>query len=237
MSGYAGCADKLYVWFDTEYSDLELETASLLQVSALITDSSLRRVLPQAQDVRLAIRLSDGVVLSPWVEQNLSDLVKACRSTESVSVAEADARLAGYVDAAAGLPAERESGASCSSSGASCSSNQRPVLAGNSVHTDWWLARRFLPLFSSRLHYRHLDVTALKLEWQRLHPDVESEASCLSFEKENPENIRRYFPEASLSASSLRHDAYYDVQASIAELAFYRRFLLIDINLRFREGI
>jgi oligoribonuclease (3'-5' exoribonuclease) len=132
-----------------------------------------------------------------------------------------------------------KSEASCSSSEASCLSNQRPVLAGNSVHTDWWLARRFLPLFSSRLHYRHLDVTALKLEWQRLHPDVESgascssiEASCLSFEKENPEIIRRYFPEAVLSGAGSRHDAYYDVQASIAELAFYRRFLLINNNLR-----
>jgi oligoribonuclease (3'-5' exoribonuclease) len=230
MSEHPGGADKLYVWFDTEYSSLEIETASLLQVSALITDSSLRRVLPQEQDVRLAILLPDGVVLSPWVEQNLSGLVKACRSPGSVSVAEADARLASYVDAAAGLPAKREIEDSCLPSEASCSSNQRPVLAGNSVHTDWWLARRFLPLFSSRLHYRHLDVTALKLEWQRLRFDAESEASCSSFEKEDPDNIRRYFPEAALSVSDSRHDAYYDVQASIAELAFYRRFLL-------REGL
>jgi oligoribonuclease (3'-5' exoribonuclease) len=37
--------------------------------------------------------------------------------------------------------------------------------------------------------------------------------------------IRRYFPEAVLPDSFSRHDAYYDVQASIAELAFYRRHL------------
>lgn len=205
MSERPDNTDKFYVWFDTEYSDLGLETAWLLQVSALITDASLKRVLPQEQDVRLAIRLPDEAVLSPWVEQNLPDLVKACRSPGAVSVDEADARLADYVDAAAGFPAERE--------------NQRPVLAGNSVHADWWLVRRFLPRFLSRLHYRHLDVTAFKLEWQRLHPGVE-------FEKENPEIIHRHFPEAVLSASGSRHDAYYDVQASIAELAFYRRFLL-----------
>jgi oligoribonuclease len=209
MSERPDNTDKFYVWFDTEYSDLELQTAWLLQVSALITDASLRRVLPQEQDVRLVVRLPDQAVPSLWVEQNLPDLVKACRSSEAVSVEEADARLADYVDAAAGLPAEREM--------------QRPVLAGNSVHADWWLMRRFLPRFLSRLHYRHLDVTAFKLEWQRLHPDVE-------FEKENPEIIRRYFPEAIMSESGSRHDAYYDVQASIAELAFYRRFL-------FREGI
>jgi len=209
MSERPDNADKFYVWFDTEYSDLELETASLLQVAALITDSSMKRVLPPEQDVRLTIRLPDAAALSPWVEQNLPDLVKACRSPEAVSIEEADMRLAGYVDAVVGLPAVRE--------------NQRPVMAGNSLHADWWLARRFLPRFLGRLHYRHLDVTALKLEWMRLHPGVE-------FEKENPEIIRWYFPEAVLPVSGSRHDAYYDVHASIAELAYYRRFL-------FREEI
>lgn len=197
-------SDQFYVWFDTEYSTLELETALLLQVAALITDSSLKRVLPPEQDVRLTIRVPAGETLSPWVEQHLPDLGKTCRSSEAVEREVADDRLAAYVDAVVGLPAERE--------------NQRPVLAGNSIHADWYLTRRFLPRFLSRLHYRHLDVTAFKLEWNHLHPDQE-------FEKENPEFINRYFPEAVLPASGSRHDAYYDLQASIAELAFYRRFL------------
>ena len=204
MVGQPEDAGKFYVWFDTEYSSLELETAVLLQVAALITDTSLRRVLPQEHDVRLVIRLPEGKKLSGWVERNLPDLVRACRSDEAVGVAEADNRLAAYVDAVVGLPADRE--------------DDRPVLAGNSVHADWWLIRRFLPRFLSRLHYRQLDVTAFKLEWKRLHPDAE-------FDKENPEIIRGCFPEADLLTSASRHDAYYDVQASIAELAFYRRHL------------
>lgn len=209
MTAKKDMVDSFYVWFDTEYSDLDLDTARLLQVAALITDRSLKRVLPQADDVRLTIKLPDDAVLSPWVEQNLPELVKACRSAEAVDIGEADRCLAHYVDAVAGLPAEQE--------------NQRPVLAGNSVHEDWGLARRFLPRFIRRLHYRHLDVTAFKLEWERLHPDDK-------FEKENPETILQYFPEAALPGSGRRHDAYYDVHASIAELAFYRRFL-------FHEGI
>lgn len=198
-------ADQFYVWFDTEYSTLELETAFLLQVAALITDTSLRRILPPEQDVRLTIRIPEGKSISPWVEQNLSDLVRACRSSEAVDGAVADEHLAAYVDAVAGLPAEKE--------------NQRPVLAGNSVHADWWLVRRFLPRFLSRLHYRHLDVTAFKLEWLRLRPETE-------FEKDTPGIINEYFSEAVLPGSGGRHDAYYDLQASIAELAFYRRHLL-----------
>lgn len=194
----------LYVWFDTEYSTLELDKAGLLQVAALITDASLQRVLPPERDVRLPIRLREGETLSPWVEENLPELVQACRSPEAVDLLAADTSLAAYVDTAAGPPAERE--------------DQRPVLAGNSIHEDWWLVRRFLPRFLNRLHYRHLDVTAFKLEWKQIRPAAE-------FDKENPEMIRRYFPEAVLPVAGKRHDAYYDLQASIAELAFYRRNL------------
>lgn len=197
-------AHKFYVWFDAEYTTLKHETAWLLQAAALITDTSLRRVLPEEHDVRLTIRLPEDKTVSPWVEQNLPDLVRACRSARAVDIAEADERLAAYVDAVAGLPAELQ--------------KLRPVLAGNSVHEDWWLICRFLPRFLSRLNYRHLDVTTLKLEWQLLETDK-------VFDKGNPEIIRQYFLDAVLAASGGRHDAYYDLQASIAELAFYRRHL------------
>jgi oligoribonuclease len=196
---------RFYIWFDTEYSDLDLEHAHLLQVAALITDASLRRVVPAERDVVLPIRLPEGKKPSPWVEQNLPDLVEACCSESAFDLAEADKRLADYVDAVAGPPAPRES--------------DRPLLAGNSIHADWWLVYRFLPRFRCRLHYRHLDVTTLKMEWQRINPDIQ-------FEKENPEVIRDHFAEAVLPAAQTRHDAYYDVQASIAELAFYRRHFL-----------
>src|SRR4030067_978413 len=105
MKGTASKAQergKFLVWFDTEYSGLDLEKASLLQVSALITDMSLRRVLPQEMDIRIAIRLTDDVALGPWVEQNLPDLVSSCRSPSAMECDEADRRLADYIDAAAG---------------------------------------------------------------------------------------------------------------------------------------
>ena len=192
------------VWFDTEYSGLDLGEAHLLQVAALITDRSLHRVCPSETDIRVAIRLPSEAVVSPWVEENLPELVAACRSPLAVDLTDADRLLAAYVDATLGPPSERE--------------NRRPILAGNTVHADWWLAQKYLPQFIKRLHYRHLDVTALKLEWQERHPDLE-------FEKENPDNVKRYFPQALLNATDTRHDAYYDIQASIAELAFYRRHL------------
>jgi oligoribonuclease len=207
MAGQAKKAHGFYVWFDTEDSTTDLEKAALLQGAVMVTDSSLRRVLPRERDVKLAVRTSGDASLSPWVEQNLPDLVKACRSEAAVDVDEADERIAAYVDIAIGKPAERE--------------DQRPVLAGNSVHFDWWLARRFLPRFVGRLHYRHLDVSAFKHEWQRLHPKKK-------FDKEDPNTIATYFPEAFLVESGTRHDAYYDIQASVAELGFYRRYLFTE---------
>ncbi len=193
-----------YVWFDTEYSDLDLESAVILQVAAIITDTSLRRVLPRERDVSLAIRLPHGVPVSGWVEQNLPDLVKTCQSPAAADVGEADTLLSAYLDAVQGAPKDRK--------------GEGAALAGNSIHADWLLARRFLPRFVSRLNYRLLDVTAFKLEWKRLHPDTE-------FQKENREMIRAYFPEATLTVGG-RHDAHYDVEASIAEMGFYRKHLL-----------
>lgn len=190
-----------YVWFDMEYSTLDLESARLLQVAALITDFDLRRVVPPDKDISVAIRLSAGDDISPWVRENLPGLVKKCLSPEAVDLATADDMLAAYVDSIMGDSAGRE--------------NERPVLAGNSVHADWWLAQRYLPRFTSRLNYRHLDVTAFKLEWKRLNPGQE-------IDKDEKEFIMRYFPEAHLPGSGGHHDAYFDVQASIAELAFYR---------------
>jgi oligoribonuclease len=197
--------DPLYVWFDTEYSDLDLEAAALMQVAAIITDSAFRRVLPAAGDVCLAVRLPDGAPLSQFVEEYFERLIAVCRSPAAASLEEADERLWAYVGEA--LKASGRAG------------DARPILAGNSVHADWRLACRFLPRFAGRLHYRHLDVTAFKLEWKLRHPEEE-------FVKEDAGAIRACFPEAILLDDAGRHDAYYDVQASIAEMTFYRARLL-----------
>ena len=93
----------------------------------------------------------------------------------------------------------------------------QPVLAGNSVHNDWFLMRRFLPLFGSRLHYRLLDVSTIKIQWMDW-------AGQEAFDKENTNLLNRYYPGEPLDAANA-HDALFDIKASIAELAFYRAHL------------
>ena len=190
-----------YVWFDAEFTSLELETARLLQVAVIVTDNQLNRLHPESADLNLCIRLEEGDVVSPWVEENLSDLVRRCRSTEAVSVEEADRRIAAMLDQYCGTPCEEMA--------------DRPVLAGNSVHNDWFLMRRFLPEFRSRLHYRLLDVSTLKIQWMDCTDNE-------PFDKENIDLLNQYYLGGGGIDTANAHDALFDIKASIAELAFYR---------------
>lgn len=201
MSGQPSTA---YVWFDTEFTSLDLGEALPLQVAALLTDNDLRRLTPAEEDINLVIRLPEDAAVSPWVEKNLPDLVKKCRSRSAVTAEEADRQLTAFADRWCGTPIKTV--------------QKRPVLAGNSVHSDWMIARRFFPNFISRLHYRLLDVSALKIQWFDL-------AGGPEFKKDNAENVKRYFPGADLRRLR-QHDAAYDIAASVAELAFYREHLL-----------
>lgn len=196
-----------YVWFDTEFTSLELDEAHLLQVAVMLTDRNLRRITPPEEDVNFYIRLPDGIPVSPWVETHLPELVKKCRSHAAVSLTEADGKLTAFLDRWCGTPNKTV--------------QKRPLMAGNSVHTDWVLARKFLPVFASRLHYRLLDVSALKIQWLDLTEERE-------FEKDDPKTVKKYFPEADLRRLR-QHDAYYDIVASAAELAYYRTHMNLTV--------
>jgi len=201
----------VYVWFDTEFTSLDLESAHLLQVAMVVTDGELRRRGPPESDVVTAVRLPAAAPVSPWVQQHGGALLAAARADTAPTPATVDDLLCRRLDELAG-PASADPAA-------------RPILAGNSLHNDWWLARRRLPRFAARLHYRHLDVTAYKLEWlRRGEPE---------FDKGNAARILEFFPDAGPAvAAHARHDAHYDTLASIAELAFYRHTLLTPRRTR-----
>ena len=81
---------RYYVWFDSEFSSLDMERSRLLQVAMVVTDHSLQRVAGSDKDVNLCIELPEGERCDPWVEENLAALLAKCRSTDAVSVEEAD---------------------------------------------------------------------------------------------------------------------------------------------------
>ena len=195
-----------YVWFDAEFSSLELEEAVLLQVAAVATDAQLRPLASDLGPLEMAIQLDSSVVVSPWVKEHLSGLIARCGEANAVSLSEADERLSVWLEAHFGMISE--------------SIHERPLLAGNSVHNDWLMVRRHLPKFHGGLHYRLLDVSSFKTVW-------ESWGDTSSFNKERLDELNRYLPGGGLNRLA-PHDALFDIQASIAELAYYREKLGFD---------
>jgi len=196
-------ASTAYVWFDTEFTSLDLDDAQLLQVSVMLTDKDLKRLTPPEEDLNIYVRAGENVPLSAWVEKNLPELVKKCRSRNAVPVEEIDEKLTAFIDRWCGTPTK--------------TIQKRPLMAGNSVHNDWILSRKFFPVFTSRLHYRLLDVSSLKIQWFDLTDGKE-------FDKNDAQLVKEYFPEADLRRLR-QHDAYYDIVASAAELAYYRQHM------------
>jgi oligoribonuclease len=193
-----------YLWLDAEFSSLDLETAEILQISLLATDADLNRLAPPEQDVNLFIKRTDDRGISPWVKENIPHIVKGCLGPDAVGLSDAEVRLCSYIDRVMG-PIKEQPG-------------DRPLIAGNSVHNDWHLLRRLMPGILNRAHYRLLDVSTLKTQWTDFWGrDVPP--------KEDPAFIRAHFPEARLDPGMEQHDAYFDIQASIAELAYYRKHL------------
>lgn len=205
----------MYCWFDTEYTSLDIERAELLQVALVATDHDLVPLVPKGavavpDAIRTPVGLSACLRLPPgyepngWAREHLAPVLEGCAQS-TLTPAEVDVWLAAWIDALVGRPAK--------------SVLDRPVLAGSSLHHDWFLARRDLPLFIARLSYRHLDVTALKLEvrnhfFRSAPPELD---------KADAAAVRRHFPQ--LAGVAGRHDAHYDAQASVAELALYRAAL------------
>ena len=193
-----------YVWFDTEFTSLDLDEALLLQVSVMLTDKDLKRITPLEEDLNLYIRLPEDAKISAWVQKNIPELIKKCRSDSAVPVEEVDSVLTAYIDRWCGTPTK--------------TIQKRPLMAGNSVYNDWILSKKYFPVFTDRLHYRLLDISALKIQWFDLVGGEE-------FKKDDPKTLKKHFPEADLSRLC-QHDAYYDIIASAAELAYYREHML-----------
>lgn len=191
-----------YLWLDTEFTSLDFEAASLLEVAVVITNNKLELISPEV--FHYYVKLEDSARISPWVREHLATTINKCLSPSALPITAIDQALASYIERWLGPPATEVA--------------SRPVLAGNSLQSDWLLARRFLPSLLGRIHYRFLDVTALKLQWFDYFGGPE-------FDKENRGLVQQFLPIATISPEMKEHDALFDVWASIAELNYYRQGL------------
>ncbi len=174
------------IWIDLEMTGLDLSKERIIEIATIVTDSDLNTV---AEGPVFAIHQSDDLLaaMDSWNSEHhtnsgLVERVKNSRVSEAQAQEETLAFLQQHV-----------------ASGAS-------PMCGNSICTDRRFLYRYMPKLESYFHYRHLDVTTLKILAQRWAPDVANQA-----EKES------------------RHIALDDIRDSIAELRYYREhFLRLD---------
>lgn len=180
-----GTANDRLVWIDCEMTGLDLERDELVEVAVYVTDFELE-VLDEGLD--LVIRCSDEALAQ------MSDFVREMHTTSGllaeiphgISLKEAEEQVLAYVKRH--VPAARTA-----------------PLAGNTIGTDRAFLSRDMPELDAHLHYRSVDVSAIK------------------------ELSRRWYPRAYFNAPEKHggHRASADILESIRELRYYRRTVFV----------
>lgn len=171
------------VWIDLEMTGLDPDSDLILEIATVVTDKHL---VVLAEGPMLAIHQPDEVLdgMDEWNtrQHTSSGLVERVRES-SVTAAEAEKQtldfLRDYVDP-----------------------NVSP-MCGNSICQDRRFLVRLMPELAAYFHYRHLDVSTLKILAQLWVPSVGGK-----FEKTST------------------HLALADIHDSIRELRYYREHLI-----------
>ena len=167
------------IWIDLEMTGLSPEADRIIEIATLVTDSALNIL---AEGPVLAVHQSDRLLngMDEWNtrQHGGSGLVARVRASQT---GEAEAEAATLAFLAGWVP-----------EGAS-------PMCGNSICQDRRFLARYMPTLERYFHYRHLDVSTLKVLAQRWAPAV-----AAGFTKQSS------------------HLALDDIRNSVAELRHYR---------------
>ena len=167
------------IWIDLEMTGLSPEADRIIEIATLVTDSALNIL---AEGPVLAVHQSDRLLngMDEWNtrQHGGSGLVARVRASQT---GEAEAEAATLAFLAEWVP-----------EGAS-------PMCGNSICQDRRFLARYMPALERYFHYRHLDVSTLKVLAQRWAPAV-----AAGFTKQSS------------------HLALDDIRDSVAELRHYR---------------
>lgn len=145
------------IWIDLEMTGLDPEQDAILEIAAIVTDSSLSVV---DEGLSIAVYQSEEV-LSQMDEWNLnqhtaSGLLERVRASEC-SLEEAEAVTFDLVSRHA--------------------KRGESPLCGNSVWQDRRFLKRYMPTLEGYFHYRNIDVSSIKELVRRWAPKIYEELS------------------------------------------------------------
>lgn len=175
MNG-VGQSDNLCVWIDCEMTGLDVFSDRLLEICVLVTDRNFNVI---AESEQYVIHQPDAILeqMDEWNQkQHRQSGLYSLVQQSSDTVEQVDKLLSQWVLKYVTL--------------------KTAPLCGNSIHQDRMFIKRYLPMFESVLHYRHIDVSTLK--------ELYRDKLAQPYEK-----------------SSLAHRARSDIYESIEELNFY----------------
>jgi oligoribonuclease len=169
--------EKRFVWMDLEMSGLDPETDVILEIATIITNENLDIIATGPELViKREAKLFDSMDDWNQKQHTKSGLWKKVLNSQT-SNEEAEAQTLAFIKE-------------------NC--KKRSILAGNSIWQDRRFLNRYMPKISDYLHYRMLDVSAVKIcakAWYR----------NLEYKKDS------------------NHRALDDIKESINELKFYRQ--------------
>lgn len=161
-------------WMDLEMTGLDETRDVILEVAVVVTDLQMQTLHEYQQVVKQPTEVLE--TMNDW-----------CKKTHGES------GLTALVPN--GVPLEQVERELLEITGRFYKSNERIVLAGNSIWNDRKFIDRYLPEFAKRLHYRMVDVSSFK--------EIFRERYSVRFEKANG------------------HRALDDAHESIHELSYY----------------
>jgi oligoribonuclease len=171
------------IWIDLEMTGLDPDQDLILEIATVVTDKHL---VVLAEGPMLAIHQSDGILgaMDQWntrqhTSSGLVDRVRASSITETEAEQQTLSFLRDYVDP------------------------KISPMCGNSICQDRRFLVRHMPELAAFFHYRHLDVSTLKILAQLWSPGAVG-----SFEKTST------------------HLALADIHDSIRELRYYREHFI-----------